>query len=530
MLLLSFFASSCFADAVHHDELTTEQLGAVHFPVSCSAGVQKPFEHGVALLHSFWYEQAESTFQKIAKEDPHCAMAHWGVAMSLWHELWNHPDAATIQKGKEETAAANAFHPGTDREGDYIAAITAFYSGPADRKYESRAVAYSKAMRKVYERNSNDHDAGAFYALSLLASERDSDPENRKQAAAILEKLLVEEPNHPGVVHYLIHTYDTADMAQLGLPAARHYAQIAPAVPHALHMPSHIFARLGLWPDDINSNLASIAASRKFAAMGDEGHQFHAMDFLFYAYLQSGHEAEAHRLIEEVAAMPAMKDMYGMGFDPHISSLVAFRAMYPLELHRWKEAAALTTVPGASDEDNSMTHWARAIGLARSGNIKEAQKEVDEIMSIRKKLAKEQKPKWILNAIARDRKEGEAWVEYAAGKKEDAIRKLRSIGDTGAYQASDQVPAREMLADMLLEMNRPGEALREYEADLKINPNRFDSLYGAATAAESSGNLQEADAYYAQIVKVCDGSNSDRPELAAAKLWLARKHDVTARR
>ncbi len=533
LLALLLCATSSFADdGRHHEELTQEQLGTVHFPVSCLPSAQKPFERGVALLHSFWYEQAEATFDQIAKDDSRCAMAHWGIAMSLWHQLWNRPDAATIQHGLSEAKIANAFHPGSDRERDYIAAISAFYSGSNNRQYKSRAASYSKAMRKVYQRNPDDHEAAAFYALSLLASEpeHDAHEKNRREAAAVLEKVFALEPNHPGVIHYLIHTYDTTDMASLGLPAARRYAQIAPAAPHALHMPSHIFARLGLWQNDINSNLASIAASRKYAEMGGEGHEFHAMDFLFYAYMQSGHEADAHSLMEEVKAMPAMKDMYGMGFDPRISALVAFEAMYPLELHHWQEAAELSLVPGASPEDDSITHWARAIGLAHVAKAEDAEKEVKEIEAIRRKLSEEKKSKAALDAIDQDRKEGEAWAEYARGKNGDATSLLRSIGGTGVSEASDQIPAREMLADMLMEMNRPAEALPEYEEDLKINPNRFDTLYGAARAAQRVGKTEMASGYYAQLVKNCAGSNSVRAELSQAKEWLAAPRNVSARK
>lgn len=513
-------------------ELTQAQLGTVHFPVSCAASAQKPFRRGVALLHSFWYEQAETTFEQIAKDDPRCAMAHWGIAMSLWHELWNRPDAATIKRGLSEASIASAFSPKTDRERDYIAAINAFYSGSDKRKYQKRARAYSKAMQKVYRRNPDDHEGAAFYALSLLASEpeHDTGEVNRKKAAAVLEKVFAVEPNHPGVIHYLIHTYDTQDMAALGLPAARRYAQIAPAAPHALHMPSHIFARLGLWQDDINSNLASIAASRKYAEMGGEGHEFHAMDFLFYAYMQSGREGDAHRLIEEVKAMAPMKDMYGMGFDPRISALVAFEAMYPLELHHWQDAAELAEVPGASSEDDSITHWARAIGLAHLGQADEARKEVAEIEAIHKKVSEEKKSKGTLAAIDQDRKEAEAWAEYAEGKRDSGVSILRSVEETGVFEASDQLPARGMLADMLLKMDRPAEALAEYEADLKTNPKRFNSLYGAARAAEGAGNTEKASHYYAQLVKNCDGSDSARPELSEAKEWLAKQREVSARK
>src|SRR6202049_4496625 len=313
--VMSLFGVLALADeGHHHEDLTAEQLGTVNFPVSCAASVQKPFERGIALLHSFWYEEAEKEFTQIGKDDPSCAMAHWGVAMSLWHQLWDHPNAATIKRGLAELKKGQSLHPGTDRERDYIAALREFYGKKGD--HDKRAQAYSQAMERVYQRYPSDREAAAFYALSLLAAEPDGDTTfgNRKKAAAVLEKLFAEEPTHPGVAHYLIHSYDKPQLAELGLPAARSYAQIAPAAPHALHMPSHIFARVGLWQDDINSNLASIAATRKTAAMhmGSEGHQFHAMDFLVYAYLQNGREADAQRVIEEVKALQAMKDMYGV--------------------------------------------------------------------------------------------------------------------------------------------------------------------------------------------------------------------------
>ena len=256
----------------HHEDLNEAQLGTVHFPVSCAPSVQKPFARGVALLHSFWYEEAEKEFLDIAKNDPHCAMAHWGVAMSLWHQLWNEPDEKVIERGLGEVKAAEKLSENvTPREKAYIAAIGAFHSNSDKLDHASRAKAYSDAMKKVYEAFPDDHEAAAFYALSLLASEPHDDTTlaNRKEAAAILE--IATEPDHPGVAHYLIHSYDKPQLAELGIPAARRYAQIAPAAPHALHMPSHIFARVGLWQDDIKSNLASIAATRKTAAMGMGG-------------------------------------------------------------------------------------------------------------------------------------------------------------------------------------------------------------------------------------------------------------------
>jgi len=512
----------------HHEDLTAGQLGMVHFPVSCAATTQKPFERGVALLHSFWYEEAEKEFEQIAKDDPQCAMAHWGIAMSIWHQLWNQPDAATIKRGHAEVKNAKALRPKTGRERDYIAAMDAFYRGKT-RDYHDRANAYSQSMATTHQDYPDDLEAAAFYALSLLASEPDNDTTfaNRKQAAAVLEKLFAVEPDHPGVAHYLIHSYDKPQLAELGLPSARRYAQIAPAAPHALHMPSHIFARLGLWQDDIDSNLASIAATRKTAAMhmGGESHQFHAMDFLVYAYLQSGREADAQRVIDEVKAMPAKKDdMYGMDFDPRTDALVTFSARYALEMHHWTDAASLTLVPGAETGDNSITYWARAIGAARSGKVADARKDVAEIEIIHAALLKQKKASFA-EAVDQDRREALAWVAHAEGNNDEAILLLRTIAEKEEAEGDEPlaIPAREMLADMTLDMNRPEQALAEYEADLKFNPNRFNGLYGAARAAELAGKSDKSNSYYARLVKVCDGSSSDRPELSRAKALLAQK-------
>lgn len=505
----------------HHEEVTQEQLGTVHFPVSCTPEAQRNFEKGLALLHSFWYEEAEKTFLETAKQDPKCAMAHWGAAMSLWHQLWDQPDAATIKRASEELKKADKSHSKaeTARECDYIAAAHAFYGDSKKSDHEARARAYSAAMEKVYERYPDDHEAAAFYALSLLASEPDNDTTfaNRKQAGAILEKLFALEPNHPGIAHYLIHTYDKPQLAELGLPAARRYAQIAPAAPHALHMPSHIFARVGDWPDEIQSNRASIAATRHAAEMhmGGEAHQFHAMDFLIYAYLQSGREDEAEKWIEEVKTMPEMK-MAGMDMRAFAAS--KFPAMYALEMHRWVDAAKLEIVAGADPADHAYTYWAKAIGCARSGDVAGAKKNVAEIEAIEKDYAARGK-KNMMEGAEQLEQEATAWVLHGEGKDEEATAKLRAVADhedaVGEEQTS--MPAREMLADMFLEMHRGEQALAEYQGDLKFNPKRFNGLYGAASAAEMAGENSKASEYYALLVKTCEGGNSARPELAKAK-------------
>ena len=526
-LLLAFSLCSSVLVAAddeghHHEGLTEAQLGTVHFSSSCLAAVQKPVERGVAMLHSFWYEEAEKQFEQIEKDDPQCAIARWGVAMSLWHQLWNRPDAATLDRGGSQLKAARSL-PATPCEKDYIAALSKFYAHPG-KPYRKRVTAYSNAMEKVYQRNADDHEAAAFYALSLLAAEPEHDKTNvnRKKAAAVLEKLFAEEPNHPGVAHYLIHTYDKPEMAQLGLPAARRYAQLAPAAPHALHMPAHIFARLGLWQDDIDSNVRSIAATQKEAAehMGGEGHQFHAMDFLVYAYLQTGHDQDAQKIIDEVRAMPAMHDMYGMGFDPRLFALSTFPASYELELHHWNQAAQLTLVSGASDFDQSVTYAARAIGGARGGDLEQAGKEIAQLESIQKKLeANRKKDQGEYEGVGDELTVAKAWLAQAEGRHDEALRLLRTVADKeeGEAEASQGIPAHEMLGDMLLESKHPEEALAEYETTLKTNPGRFDALYGAAQAAEQAGKHDKANDYYAKLVKNCEGATSERAELKHAR-------------
>jgi hypothetical protein len=536
LLLFSFLITSfVFADDDkdkdhhHHEDLTETQLGTVHFPISCSASVQKPFARGVALLHSFWYEEAEKEFVDIAKDDPNCAMAHWGIAMSIWHQLWNVPDADVLARGLSEANIAQQLsRKATPREQAFIAAIHAFYGDSAKLDHDARAKAYSDAMKKVFDANPDDHEAATFYALSLLASEPHNDTTftNRKEAAAILEKLFAIEPDHPGVAHYLIHSYDKPQLAQLGIPAARRYAQVAPAAPHALHMPSHIFARVGLWQDDINSNLASVAATRKTAAMGmgGEGHQFHAMDFLFYAYMQSGRESDARALMDEIAKMPQMHDMYGLGFDPHLATEASFTALYPLEMRDWPTAAALppANVPGTAED--SFTYWAKAIGAAHLHQTEQVRKDVDAIAAIHQRFVSEKK-KDFAEVTENDLKQAQAWLAFSEGKYDDAVAILRPMAEKEEASGDEPqgIPAREMIADMQLEAKRPQQALFEYQTDLKFSPNRFNGLYGAARAAEQAGKQNEANEYYALLLKTCEGGSSTRPELSRAKELLAKK-------
>jgi tetratricopeptide (TPR) repeat protein len=504
-----------------HGPLTPQELGAVSFPVSCSLAAQKHFNEGVALLHSFVFDTAEQVFRQALNDDPHCAMAHWGIAKSMWR--WDVPDSSKREQGLAEIKAANLLHPANGRERDYVLALEKFYDNPKDEAYK-REAAFTESMDQLRRRYPDDREAAAFYAWSLIASDDDTHA-NRRKASPILEELFKLEPDHPGVVHYLIHCYDVPGMAAEGLPAARRYAKIAPAAPHALHMPSHIFARLGLWDEDIESNLASIAASRNSAAMGmaDEGHQYHAMEFLIYAYLQSGRDVQAQRLIEEVESLPKMKNMYGTDFDPQLSALVMFSAAYALELHHWKEAQALPQLSPNDDADTSITYRARVIGAARTGNLAVARTNLRAIEDLQAVLVREKKRTSIINAVEEDRRVASAWIAHAEHRDDEAFKILREIAnkEEGIFSPDGGTPAHEMLGDILLEMGKAEEALAEYDAELKLSPNRFDSLYGAGRAAELSKQLEKASSYYRQLVKVCDGGNSNRPELADARRFLS---------
>lgn len=528
-LLLAIIPLALFADDTHQHYDPNAKLGTVSFPVpSCAAAVQKPFERGVALLHSFWYEEADKQFQAVAAEDPHCAMAYWGQAMSLYHQLWDRPNAAKVKQGWELVQKAQTIGVKTERERGYIAAMAAFYqAGPGKWDYEAHATAYSKAMAKVYQANPADHEGATFYALSLLASEPENDTSfaNRKQAIAILNKLFEQDPDDPGVAHYLIHACDNPQFAQDGLKAARVYAQIAPASPHALHMPSHIFARLGLWQEDINSNLASIAAIKHNETgmhMGAE-HQVHAMDFLEYAYLQIGEDAKAKAVVEELSTINA-KDV-----DPSRTAYLNrarahFPAMYALETRDWKGAMALQPPSNAEPYNQAITYWAQAVGAGHLHDIAAARKAVDQFNAMLDATRKGDKP-YIADGMSTNRDEATSWMDFASGNNDEAVGLLRSVADKQDALGKGEVelPAREMLADMLLEMGRSQEALAEYERSMKVDPNRFNALAGAAHAAEMANQPQKATLYYAQLLKNCSTSDSDRPELARAKSLLAKK-------
>ena len=527
ILLLPLSALAFAFDDEHHHFDPNEKLGTVSFPISCSSAVQKPFKRGVALLHSFAYEEAGQQFQEIERQDSQCAMAYWGEAMSLYHQLWSRPTKSDLKRGQELLDKAKAAKARTQRERDFINALDVFYRDSDKSDHEQRASAYAAAMKQVHKSYTKDDEAAVFYALALLSSGKgDTEIENAKQAIAILNKLFAKDPDHPGVAHYLIHACDNPNFAQQGLAAARIYASIAPSSAHALHMPSHIFTRLGLWQDDIQSNLAALDAARKQSSTSHPmmHHQLHSMDFLEYAYLQIGDDARAKALVEEVASIK--RENVEPEFRYYLNAmLTGFPARYALERRQWKDALALQPPADIEPYSQAVTYWAQAIAAGHLHHAAAARNAVDRYDAMLEATRKTDKS-YYADGMKTDRDEAHAWLAFAEGKNEEALKLLREVADKedSLGKAEVALPAREMVADMLLDLGRHQDALMEYDKSLHTDPNRFNGLYGAARAAELTKQPQKAAVYYAQLLKNCDnGSHSDRPELARAKAQLATK-------
>jgi tetratricopeptide (TPR) repeat protein len=525
VLICAVYSVALIADDQHHhDADKNEKLGTVNFPISCKPESQKPFDRGLALLYSFEYPEAEQQFKEVSRQDPQCGMAYWGQAMSLYHQLWSRPGKEDLKRGADLLKKAGRTRPLTARERDYIEALAVFYSNTGKLDHRRRADAYAAAMEGVYQRNPQDREAGVFYALALLASgpERDANRTNAKKAVAILTRLFDEQPDHPGIAHYIIHASDNPTMAGLALPAARKYAAIAPSSPHAVHMPSHIFARLGLWPDDIQSNLAAIATADKMQ-MHTMHHRMHSMDYLNYAYLQIGDDANAWAQVTRLKAFPRqdVEEDYRGYYDNMLTTMVA---RYVMERRQWKEALVLQPLESATPGVQAEVWWARAVA---AGHLHDSAAARDALRQYEERLEelKGGSHGYLADGLNDERDEVRAWAAYAQGKTDDALRFLRSAADEQDKigKGESQLPAREMLADMLLELNRPQEALTEYEISLKTDPNRFNGLYGAARAAEMAQQKEKASGYYAQLLKNCEGSHSDRPELERARTLMAHR-------
>jgi hypothetical protein len=504
------------------------KLGKVDFPVSCDGSVQERFTSAVAMLHSFWYEKASETFAAVAEKDPKCGMAYWGVAMTYYHQIWQAPGPADLKAGTASVEKAKLAGAKTHRERDYIAAIEVFYRDADKLEHRIRALAYEKAMDQLQASYPDDHEAAIFHALALLATAAPADKAyvNQKKAGAILEPLFAQQPEHPGIAHYIIHAYDYPSLAPMALDAARRYAKLAPDSPHALHMPSHIFTRLGLWQESIDSNLVSAASAQKNNAPGNE---LHAKDYLIYAYLQGAQNREAKKALE--APPPGRPDdpqymnwLYAMGTSP---------ARYAVERQRWDEAAALTAPPntfpgGRWAWTESNLYFARALGESRTGKTEAARQDLQQLASLRDTLTQNNDKYWA-DQVDIQRESAAAWITLAEGKREEALKRMRSAADhedgTDKHNVTPGVvlPARELLGEMLLELKQPAQAMVEFEATLRRAPDRFNALSGAARAAKLSGNNEKAKTYYARLLAVCEHADGDRPELQDARSLLAEK-------
>jgi tetratricopeptide (TPR) repeat protein len=531
LLVVACLAAGAAAQEPHHHE-GEEKLGNVRFAVSCNPAATANFLRGVAMLHSFEYDRAEKTFASAAEADPACAMAHWGIAMSLYHPVWAAgnpsaaPSAADLRRGAAELAKAKSLAATSPREREFIDALDAFYRDAEAVDHKTRARAFAEAMAGVDRRHPDDDEAAVFHAVALLgtADPRDKTYAVQKDAAEVLNRVLARTPEHPGVAHYLIHSFDYPPLASLALPAARAYAKIAPSSPHALHMPSHIFTRLGLWPESIDSNLASAAAARRNAQAGStfaNSEALHAFDYLVYAYLQRGQDESAKEILDQTLAV-SEKSQFSSGY-----AYAAVPARYALERRSWADAAALQPSPtfdwSRFPYAEAITYFARAVGGARSGQLDTARAGIDRLAAINALLI-ERKDSFWADHVEVQRLAASGWLAHAEGKDDEAERLLRSAADLEDRSEKHPVtpgpvlPAREQLADLLMELKRPAEALTEYKAALVSSPGRLQALYGSARAAQLAGNREQARGLYAKLVAGTDPA-SRRPELVSARAY-----------
>ena len=538
--------------------------GKVNFSISCLPAVQSDFNRGVALLHSFFYEEARRVFTSVAERDPKCAMAQWGIAMTWWHPIWTPPTPDEMSAGKTAIQKAMGMTAGTDRERGFITALNVYYNtpdastagavgqschgpvGPRDR-----VVAYEKAMRQLRDKYPDDFEAQTFYAFAVLgvgyATPTDTSLSKQLEAAAILEKLWKQNANHPGVVHYLIHCYDYPALAQRGLAAAQSYSSIAPWVPHALHMPSHIFTRLGMWDESIAANQASAEASRTYAAMrhrdATEAEELHALDYMAYSYLQEARDAEAKKIVDVSARV--RKTNPELEFSAAYA-LAAISTRYAFERNDWAAAAALSVpeLPHWSSFPfmEALIEYGHALGRAHTGDVEGARKAIVRMQELRD-ATKDPKFDYFKRHLDLQMQAASAWVAASEGKKDEAIEMLRKAADAedvlGKHPVSPGafVPIREQFGDLLLETGKSKEAQREFEAALKIYPGRFRGLYGAARAAEQTGDKESAGRYYAKLAAQTAKSSGSRDELnhvrefrAAAAKAAADTNDVATAR
>jgi tetratricopeptide (TPR) repeat protein len=515
-------------DSGHH-----HAVGKVNFPISCQPAAKRPFELGVAMLHHMMYEQARAHFEKAAAADGRCAMAHWGVAMTLVAPLWpGRPSAEQLKQGLEAVERARALAPPTEREKAHIEAIAAFYQEHDTASHEQRLKRWEEKARVAHENNPDDMDAMAFYSLVLVATAPKDDKTfaNQLKAGAMLEKLFAQDPEHPGAIHYLIHAYDHPALAEKAVPAARVYDKIAPDVPHALHMPSHIFVRLGHWDETISWNVRSAAAALRQPVGDAVSHHYpHALDYKVYGYLQKAQDKKAMEALAAGTAHEKYQESFISAY-----ALGAMPARIHLERRQWGDAAAMPTrTPENFNWDafpwtESMPYFARGIGAARTGKVKEADAAVKKLDEIRKATEKAGEPYWA-RQVKVQRDAVAAWVALARKSRGQAVKLMRAAADSEdgvdkhPVTPGPVLPARELLGDMLMEIKRPAEALAAYEAALLVTPNRLYAYHGAARAADAAKQVDKARRYYEKVVELTREADSERPEVVEAKAFLAKQ-------
>jgi tetratricopeptide (TPR) repeat protein len=503
-------------------EETDQRFGTVHFATSCNETAQRRFDRGLRYQHSFWYRESKEIFEDVLKADPECGIAHWGIALSLLINPHAPPPAPNLPLGLAAIQKGKAVGAKTQRERDYIEALAVFYTDYDKVPHGARVQAYLKAMEALAGRYPSDDEAQMFYAITLnvAASPNDKTYSNQLKGAAILEPIFKRQPRHPGVAHYLIHLYDTPALAEKGLDAARRYSAIAPAAPHAQHMPSHIFTRVGAWNDVIGANIAAARAAKD----GKEFHdQLHAMDYLVYAYLQLGQDAKAQAVIDEMIAISGFTETFIAG--PY--ALAASPARYPVERGDWNRAAALQVRPSPLAHVQAMTHFARALGAARSGKPEAAKADIAKLAELREKL-REAKDAYWTEQVDIQWQVASAWVLYAEGKYDDALKAMSAAADaedkTEKHPVTPGVPtpARELYGTMLLDRGMAKEAFAAFEATLKKEPHRLGATLGAARAAEKAGDMGKARLHYAAAVALTENADPVRPEVAEARAFVMK--------
>jgi tetratricopeptide (TPR) repeat protein len=517
------------ASAQDHAHATSvEKLGSVNFATSCSAPAQLQFNRAVALLHSFEFQLAIDGFGATLKADPSCAIAEWGIALSRW----SNPFAAGIrpagplQQGRAAVEHARAIGPKTARERAYVDAVSRLYADFETAGQTDRVRAYREAMSKLAAAYPNDSEASIFYALSLAAAASPADKTfaDQLKAGAILERLVVRQPDHPGLAHYIIHAYDAPPLANRALEAARRYAKIAPSAAHALHMPSHTFTRLGYWQDSIETNIASSEVAKR---VGSTAEELHAMDYRTYAYLQTAQDRDAKQMLDALPEVASRFNPDAIGGaapgSAGIFALAAIPARYALERGAWAEAAKLEPHPSKFPYTEALTYFARAIGGARIGDTATVRMSIDALQKIHVQLAQAGESYWAEQTEIQ-RRAASAWLAFAEHRNADALAEMRAVAmledntDKSAVTPGPLAPARELLGEMLLELKEPAQARSEFEATLKKEPNRFRAAYGAARAASLMGDRAAARRYYGQLLKICErGDKPGRIEVVEAR-------------